>query len=243
MINTSKEKMDMTVNNHDTLGHLLGEFVWNKGAARSVLFIWIFLLFPGLLFSLFLIGLPVVILSIYSIYQSCVRLIASKPVLLVYEHGLIDGRKGSLQVIRYEEIKNIYISLVLSNYVITLETHHKKKIKINEHIANIDNLKILLEQQFVRQKWTDAVALYQQGSPIVFDNLQVSQAGLTTGKRLLPWSEFGTTDIQRIGKFVYLMIFQKDNKKEWGCVRRNNFPNIALFLALVNYAQETQKDF
>lgn len=231
----------MTLNNHHNLGHLLGEFGWNKGAARAVLFIWIVLFFPGLLLSLALIGLPIVILAIYSIYQSCVRLLARKPVLLVYENGLIDGRKGSLEVIRYEEIKNLYISLVLSNYVITLETHNKKKIKINEHIANVDSLRILLEQQFVRQKWSSAIALYQQGNSIVFDNLQVSQAGLTAGKRILPWEEFGTTDIQRIGKFVYLMIFQKDNKKEWGCVRRNNFPNIALFLALVNYAKETQK--
>lgn len=229
----------MNLNNNHNLGHLLGEFGWNKSAARTVLFIWIFLLFPGLLFSFFLVGLPVVILSIYSIYQSCVRLLASKPVLLVYEQGLIDGRKGSLQVIRYEEIKNIYISLVLSNYMITLETTNKKKIKINEHIANVDNLRILLEQQFVRQKWSDALALYQQGNSIVFDNIQISQAGLATGKRLLPWSEFGTTDIQRIGKFVYLMIFLKD-KKEWVSVRRNSFPNIALFLALVNYAKEIE---
>lgn len=231
----------MTLSNHNNLGHLLGEFGWNKGIARYILFLWIFLLFPGLLFSLFLIGLPIVFLSIYSIYQSCVRLLATKPVLLVYEHGLIDGRKGSLQVIRYEEIKNIYIALVMNNYVITLETHNKKKIKIDEHIANVDNLRILLEQQFVRQKWPDAIALYQQGNSIIFDNLQISQVGLTAGKRTLPWSEFGTTDIQRSGKLVYLMIFQKDNKKEWGSVRRNTFPNIALFLALVNYAKETQK--
>jgi hypothetical protein len=84
---TRKEDIDMTLNNHHNLGHLLGEFGWNKSAARSVLFIWIFLFFPGLLFSFFLVGLPVVILSIYSIYQSCVRLLASKPVLSLFCHS------------------------------------------------------------------------------------------------------------------------------------------------------------
>lgn len=230
----------MTLSNHNNLGHLLGEFGWNKKIATYILVIWIVLLFPGLLFSLVFIGLPVLILSIYSIFQSCVRLLATKPVILIYEHGLIDSRKSSMQVIRYEEIKNIYISAVMSNYLLTIETHNKKKIKINEHIANIDHLRIILEQQFVRQKLPNAIALYQQGNSIVFNNIQVSKVGLTTGKDTLPWSDFGTADIQRSGKFVYLMIFPKDSKKEWGAVRRNYFPNIALFMALVNYAQETQ---
>lgn len=232
----------MTVSNHNNLGQLLGEFGWDKKAARFILAIWIFLFFPALLLSLAVVGLPVLILSIYSIYQSCVRLLATKPVILVYEHGLIDGRKGSMQVIHYQEIKNIYLSLITSNYVITLETHNKKKIKINEHIANVDHLRILLEQQIVRQQLPDTIALYHQGNSIVFGNIQVSQAGLKTGKRTLPWSEFGAADIQRINKSVYLIIFQKDGGKEWGAARRNIFPNIALFLALVNYAQEIRRD-
>jgi hypothetical protein len=229
----------MTLSNHNNLGHLLGEFGWNKKIATYILLLWIVLFFPSLLLSLALIGLPILILSIYSIYQSCVRLLTNKPVVLVYEHGLIDSRKGSMQVIRYEEIKSIYISAVMSSYLLTLETHNKKKIKINEHITNIDHLRIILEQQLVRQQLPDAIALYQQGDSIIFDNLQVSQGGLMAGKRTLPWSEFGTADIQRSGKFVYLMIFKKDVRQEWAGVRRNNFPNIALFLALVNYAQKT----
>jgi hypothetical protein len=231
----------MTLSNYNNLGQLLGEFGWDKGRAKHTLFIWIVWFFLSLFFSLFLIGLPLLIMSIYYIYQSYTQLIATKPVILVYEHGLIDSRKGSLQVIRYDQIKNIYISVVMNNYVVTLETHKQKKIKINEYVANIDHVRILLEQQIIRQQLPDLIALYQQGNSIVFDNIQVSQAGLMGGKRTLPWSKFGTADIQRLHKSVYLMIFSKDSSKEWVFImRRNTFPNIALFLALVNYAQETQ---
>ncbi len=236
----------MTLSNHDNLGNLLGELGWNKGIARSLLFVWLFLFLPFLLlllFSFILIGpFGFILLGyyIYQLYQAGTRLLTTKPVLLVYEQGLIDGRKRSIQVIHYADIKNIYIAVVMSQYQLTLETQNKKKIKIDENIANVDHLRIILEEQILRQKLPDVIALYQQGNSVVFDNLQVSQTGLMAGKRILPWSEFGTADIQRSGKFVFLIIYQKDGKQEWAAVRRNSLPNIALFLALVNYAKGTQ---
>lgn len=230
----------MSSGNNNNLGNLLGEFGWNKGITLYILVIWTVIFFPSLLLALSLFGLPTLILSIYSVCQSFIRLLTIKPVLLVYEYGLIDRRKRSIKVIRYEEIKKIYISAVMFRYLITIETHNKKKIKINEHLKNVDHLRIILEQQIVQRQLPEAIELYEQGNSIAFDQIQISQAGLMIGKRTLPWSEFGTADIQRIDKFVYLMIFQKDCKQEWGAVRRNMFPNIALFMALVNYAKATQ---
>ncbi len=234
----------MTFSNHNNLGNLLGEFGWNKGRAKAVLWIWIFMLFPSLVCSLFLLGLPALIMSIYYIYQSCGRLRSTQPVVLVYEQGLLDNRKGLQQVIRYEKIKNIYISTVVTmgilNYVVTLETPNKQKIKIDEHVANVNHLRMLLEEQTIRQQLPDLITLYQQGHSITFNKLQVSQAGLTTGKRTLPWSEFGTVDIQRRYKYVDLIIFPKDGTKEWTNFSRDHFPNISMFFALVNYVQKTQ---
>lgn len=230
----------MNLSNDHTLGNLLGEFRWNKGITLYILIIWVVIFFPSLLLALSLFGVPTLILSIYSICQSCIRLLTFKPVLLAYEYGLIDRRQRKRQVIRYEEIKKLYISAVMFKYLITIETHNKKKIKINEHLKNTDHLRIILEEQIIQQQLPELIALYQHGDSISFDQIQVSQAGLMTGKLTLPWSEFSRVDVQRVDKFVYLMIFKKDNKQEWAAVRRNYFPNMALFLALLDYIKKTQ---
>ena len=90
------------------LGSLLGEFGWNKRRAKAVLGIWIFMFFISLPMSLILLGLPCLILSIYFSYRSFQRLKGTKPVILLYQHGLIDCRKGAPEVIRYEEIKKLW---------------------------------------------------------------------------------------------------------------------------------------
>ncbi|MEB3339105.1 MAG: DUF6585 family protein [Leptolyngbyaceae bacterium] len=231
------------VSHHD-LGNLLGEFGWNKGRAKAVLWLWIFMLLPSLLFSLLIIGLPGLILSIYFIYRSLTRLRATQPVVVLYQQGLVDSRKGTPEIIPYEGIKNIYLSVKVINgvftYLISLEKNTGQKINLDEHVANIDDLRKLLEDQIVKFQLPGAISTYQQGSPITFNLLQVTQAGLSMGKKMLPWSEFGTAEIQRVSNTVYLTIRQKDSNKEWGRQPRGSFPNLALFFEIVKYVQENQ---
>lgn len=135
------------------LGSLLGEFGWNKGRAKSVLVIWSFMFFISLPMSLILLGLPGLILSIYFSYRSFQRLKGTKPVILLYQQGLIDCRKGTPEIIRYEEIKKLFLSVVITNgvlnYIVTLEAKNVGKIKIDEHVANVDRLRALLEEQLI----------------------------------------------------------------------------------------------
>lgn len=231
----------MNAENFNDLGHKLGEFSWNKGRAKGVLWIWIFLLFPSLLFSLFLIGLPGLILSIYFIYRSVKRLRAIEPAIVVYQQGLVDNRQAPSQTIRYEQIKNIYLAVKIINgvftYLVTLQLKNGQKIQIDEHVANINDLRILLEEQLVKQQLPEAIATYQQGETISFNSLQVSQAGISTGKKTLPWAELESAEIQRISNNVYLKIRQKGNNSDWELQARDTFPNLGLFFAIVSYAQ------
>lgn len=233
----------MNFGNHDNLGHVLGEFGWNKGRAKALLWLWILLLLPSLLFSFVIIGLPGLILSCYFIYRSSTRLRTTQPVVSVYEQGLVDKRNGTPQVIRYEDVKNIYVKAVVINgvlnYGLTLEIPNRQKVQLDEHLANIDSLRKLLEEQIVRHQLPAAIAMYQQGDPIGFNNLQVTHAGLSMGKKVLLWSEFESAEIQRMSNTVYLTIRQKGNKKEWGLQSRDTFPNLGLFLTMVDYIQKT----
>lgn len=229
------------VSNPDNLGHLLGEFGWNKGRAKAVLWIWIGLLFPSLLFSLVLIGLPGLFLSIYFIYRSITRLRSTRPAIALYGQALVDQRKGTPVVIPYEAIKQTFISATVINgvlnYIVTLELQTGQKIKLDEHIANVDNLRKILEEQLIREQLPGAIALYNQGNPVNFGNLQVNQAGLSLNGKTLPWAEFESAEVEKVSNNVYLTIRQKDNSKEWGMQPRDTFPNLALFFALIHQIQ------
>jgi hypothetical protein len=207
------------------LGSLLGEFGWNKGRAKAVLTIWLFMFFLSLPMSLLLIGLPGLILSSYFSYRSFQRLKGTKPVILLYQKGLIDCRKGTPEIIRYEEIKKLFLSVVITNgilnYVLTLETQNAGKIKIDEHIANVERLRVLLEEQIIQIKLPALIANYQQGNAIEFGQLTLTQEGLFVGKRMLPLSEFELAEVKRSSKSVYLLIYQK-------VARRSGFAFLAM---------------
>jgi hypothetical protein len=227
-----------SINNTVQLGHSLGEFGWNKGRAKALLGVWLLLLVICLPLSLVLIGLPGFIASAYFVYRSLRRLKDTKPVIILYQDGLVDCRQGQPVITRYQDITNLFLSVVVRqgilNYVVTLETHNKKKIKIDEHVADISHLRTLLEEQLVQLQLPNAIASYRQGQPLKFGPLTLTQEGLSVGKRMLPWTEFEAADVQRRGNYVVFFIRQKDHKNDWYTTSRDIFPNLALFFALVS---------
>ncbi len=230
--------MHMTVDH--PLGHLIGEFGWSKKKANSLLGAWIFLVLASLVLSIFLIGIPILIYSLYNLYQTLTRLFSKQSVILLYQQGLVDCRKDPPRTIAYQDIKNIYLSVKSAggviNYVVRLETDKQGKIKIDEHIANVDQLRTLLEQQFVEYRFPGAIAAYQQGTPIEFAELQLTQSGLVFGKKTLPWAEVNSVDIYKQTS-VFVRVLQNPDKKEWFAKNRDYFPNMALFFALVDAIQ------
>ena len=226
------------------LGSLLGEFGWNKRRAKTLLIVWSLMFLISLPTSLFLLGLPTLILSSYFSYRSFQRLKGTKPVILLYQQGLIDCRKGTPEVIRYEEIQKLFLSVVITNgvlnYIITLETQKSPKIRIDEHVANIEQLKASLEEQIIQLQLPELIADYQQGNAIKFGQLTLTQEGLLAGKRLLPWSEFESANVKRRYKTVDFFICQKGSQKDWFYSPRDIFPNLALFFALINFITATE---
>ncbi len=222
----------------EQLGVVLGEFGWNKGRAKFLLGAWIALFVISLPLALAIIGLPGLILSIYFIYRSLKRLRGTQPIVSLYQQGLIDLRKGTPEVIRYADIKTLFLSVVRTNgvlnYVLTLETNNGRKTKIDEHVANVDQLRTVLEEQLVQHQLPAMIANYQQGNPVEFGRLTLTQEGLSAGKRLLPWSEFESADIQRRSNSVAFFIRQKGSQQDWFYSPRDDFPNLALFFALVH---------
>lgn len=223
----------------EQLGHLLGEFGWNQGRAKFLLGVWLFLFLLSLPLSLVLIGLPGLIASAYFVVRSFKRLRQTKPILLVYQHGIVDQRKGTAAITYYQDVKNLFLGVVVINgvlnYLVTLEPQQGQKVKIDEHVANVDRVRTLIEEQFVGLHLPAAIAAYQEGTAIEFGSLKVTQAGLVAGKRTLPWADFATVDVQRNAGFVGVVIRQKGSQKEWFTAARDTFPNLALFFALVNY--------
>ena len=98
----------------------------------------------------------------------------------------------------------------------------------------------MLEEQLIQLQLPALIANYQQGNAIEFGQLTLTQEGLLAGKRMLPWSDFDSANVQRRYKTVDFFISQKGSKKDWYYSPRDIFPNLALFLTFINYITTTQ---
>lgn len=233
------------------LGALIDSFGWHRSWLKAYIFLSLLCLPFALLFSLFIIGLPLLIFFLFTIYRSIRRLYSGK-VLFVYEHGLIDQRKRRASVVRYSDILSMrtyiakqYLKGVVylwTNYIYTLELKDGSKLVVNHSIQNIAHLGTLLGDKLVEAKLPGAIALFQSGQPLQFGKLTVTQTGLSIGKKQLPWSEVGMVTVVPSEYLPALSIYstatdRQGNLKRWNWLQLNAVTNLPLLLALVDWVR------
>lgn len=231
------------------LGQLLGEFNWHKPKAKRLFVVWC-LMIPVSLFSwLFLIGIPATVLAIHFARRSWQRWRSPQPVVLLYEHGLIDQRKSESVIVFYTNVETLLVAIIrlggITGCLCTLQTKDGRKLQFDEHLAQIKDLSYILQEQMVREQLPNAIATYRQGLPIDFKHLAVAPDGLVMGKKHLSWYEFDSATViqSRTRKYIhtFIEIKQKGQQQFWARLDQKTFPNMALFFALLDRIQNLEK--
>ena len=238
------------------LGALIDSFGWHRSWAKFYLIFSLFMLPFALLFSFLIIGIPVLVFCLFGIYSSICRLCSGKVVFL-YEHGLIDRRKRRPRVIRYDEIHSLktYIAkqylkgivYLWTHFIYTVELRNGNKIIFNHGLQSVERLGTIVGDKIVEQKLPAAIATFQQGQPLHFGKLTLTQSGLAAGKNLLPWSELGSIYIlpSEYGPSLSIYSTQIDregNLKQWKWFRLENVINIPLLLAMADWVCNANAD-
>ncbi|MEM7062170.1 MAG: DUF6585 family protein [Cyanobacteria bacterium P01_B01_bin.77] len=230
------------------MGHIIGEFGWNKKRAKLLLIIYGIIALPiSLMSCLFIVGFfssPVVL---WLIIRSICRLKSSRIIISLYEKGLIDNRNGDASPLFYRDISKIYVSPVSMGgqtfYDYTVHTYDgSKPIKFSIEIANTKQFGEAIQEGILATQLQQHLIDLENGASIPFDRLSLSAEGLAFRKKKLDWQDFSHAEIKRnrVGKSVthWLEIYQKGQSRVWKNFERNRFPNLFLFFNLVDHLSQ-----
>jgi hypothetical protein len=225
------------------LGQLLKTYGWHKPTYRRLLGLWLFVLPFAFLASLMLLGLPALVISIAIIAVSTKRLNSSRPVIYLYENGLIDRRTASPRALRYDDMHSLWfrktlevtklVSVLREEYKI--QTSHGKIYQFKENIDGISEIGTFIQQKIVTLQLPRAIAQIEAGEVLKFNTLSVSADGIHHRKKFLPWPELGKVDI----KAEIDISDAKNGYRQWTWVTRDRTPNVMLFMALVQHFQSS----
>lgn len=207
------------------------------------------MLLPSLISCLFLVGIPTTILSVYFAHRSWKRWRSPDNVVLLYQYGLVDRRKSESVCLPYVDIETLLIASVrlagTTSYRFTVQTRDDRRFLFDEHLAQIKDLGQILQEQVVQHQLPEAIAAYNQGLPITFQDLVVTSSGLVIGKRRhLSWQELDVATVTqtrtRKSIHTHVEIRQKNHQKPWALLDQSTFPNMQLFFALLDHIQTQQ---
>lgn len=235
------------------LGKPTAEYGWNRGRAKLLLWMWGFLLFPALLSSIVIVGLPLLGLSIYIIVRSLRRLSAGK-VLFLHEHGFIDQRnRNKPTVISYDNVKSVRMATRkvritlfwrMTFHICTVEMRDGTQLKYTDDWQKVEQISALFQERVTAYQLPYAIATFNQGVPIEFGSLQLHREGLSLGKKTLSWSELEKIELVPSRWGPCLSIDFKDGHREgklrnWAWMNLGIVPNLQLFLTLIRQIQPT----
>jgi hypothetical protein len=163
----------------------------------------------ALLMSAMLIGIPGLFFCFYGIYLA-LKMMSGKKVVFLYEQGLIDARKKQINMITYHQIREFTLHkqkqylmnflgipcfYICTNHRYILKLEDGKKIQFFSELQNRDRFGELLGQQMSIYHISHAMQAYQAGQILEFGRLKLTKSGLSTSRKVLPWSEIGSIEI------------------------------------------------
>jgi len=102
-------------------------------------------------------------------------------------------------------------------------------------LQDATDLQALVQQRTVEAKYRPAIEAVNRGETVPFGSFAVSREGITAGRKLLPWSEFGGVTLHQGNVGV-----ARVPKGRFAGVSLANVPNYALFVHLTSAISQQQ---
>ncbi|MEM7065799.1 MAG: DUF6585 family protein [Cyanobacteria bacterium P01_B01_bin.77] len=235
--------MQMMISPTAELGYSVGELGWNKKRAKFLITLWGVLLPLSLISALIIIGIPALVVNLWLVKRSFQRLRSSQPILTLYEKGLVDNRQSKAVVLHYADISKVYMAINDVSgqrfYNYTVHTQTGECLKFGIELASIKQLGAAIQEGMLASQLQQHLADLENGESISFDNLCLSDKGLTLRNKKLSWKDFQYAGINTIKTrkltINYLDIYQKNQDSFWARFHRNKFPNLFLFFTLAEH--------
>lgn len=194
---------------------------------------WQVVLIPLVGLTWFLFGV-VIIFSPYSFARMQVY---------VCSEGMICCQKTT-DVVRWNQIERLWQSNHVdrkgqNDCLYTIRRNDETFFTFTSELQDVEELAKRLEDEIMRYLFPRAIAAYQAGQPLAFDEIVVSRQDirLRADRRSLPWNQFAklTHDART------LTLYKKDEPQPWATLKTRDIPNIPILQAITDYVQDTRK--
>ncbi|MBV1854241.1 DUF6585 family protein [Catellatospora tritici] len=159
-----------------------------------------------------------------------------------YEHGFVHLRAKGVQAYRYEAVQTVHMRIVRNNtygavnmiYDYNLVLSDGRKLQLGTYAADMAKFGPVLAAQVAQAQLPKALAYFDQGNPVTFGRFTVSEEGVSSGKKLVAWSELAGITVAQ-GR---VSVLRTDGKSVGWNIEVATVPNLYTMLALVDKLQK-----
>ena len=166
--------------------------------------------------------------GLYSVYRGQLRIGFE-----VYDDGLIfTNRRGQRCVYRWDDVTEVYESIIYRNpryrtgiigRKCTVYQTDGQRIKLGVAIQNSNSLGQTIQAEVCKRLLPRAIETCKAGGTVAFGpELALSQQGLTSGRKTLPWG--AVADI-KFGRWRGVRISQEGKQRPWKSVMHSRIAN------------------
>jgi hypothetical protein len=172
---------------------------------------------------------------IFVIFYAVRTLLKGNLHLYVYTNGLIWRRGNRYEAARWDQIESIMRRRGQTQYgsalTCTLRLTDGRTLKINDALKPIEQLAMIIQNEFRRVRLPQAIATFERGEPVTFGKIQIDHQGLSNGKELIPWDQIDKMAIKQ-----GLVVAEKNGRPiKWSKVKESETPNLYVLGSLVDH--------
>jgi len=157
----------------------------------------------------------------------------------VYDDGFVfTNRRNQRCVCRWDDVTEVYESIIyrdpgrrtgIIGRKCTVYQTDGQRIKLGVAIQNSDKLGVTIQAEVRKRLLPRAIETYKAGGTVAFGpELALSQQGLTSGQKMLPWNE-----VAEIRLRPGIRISQKGKRGPWKSIMHSRIANYSVLRKLV----------
>ncbi len=161
--------------------------------------------------------------------------------IYVFVHGFIRAKGKRYEVVRWDNVEEVWQQERLNNYVpsaftCTLRLRDGRTLKLGDALRFIYDLTTIIQAEVAKQQLPQAIAAYKAGEPVRFGKVTVDVRGINNGKELIPWDQAEAIAVKE-GKVVVL---KYGRPLKWSPIKEQETPNLSLLMSLVEHVVSQQ---
>ncbi|WP_027345286.1 DUF6585 family protein [Hamadaea tsunoensis] len=141
----------------------------------------------------------------------------------------------------FQEITTTYVNGVNTgtNYIYRITMTDGRKVRLHSNNTNMAAFGPVIQRGVAEAHVPLAIDALRAGHPIPFGDVQLTQAGLQTGKGVLPWPEISDLRVQR----GYVFVDRAGKRISFFSRQCKRIPNLPVFLTLLDRGRQTAGRF